>query len=639
MKKRLATVLLIFIVVIIVFPSVTALAQPTRTPHEDPDKAAGVLDKISLLISYGKIILTASNREYATALEALEELRKIDIPDEYRNIINRYNDLCQQLFITLNTLDITLDEALHLIESSDINEAKSKLDEAEIYIEDATVILYDLNLTTESLRKHFGVMATSASKELLEADERLKDSMQQLQQLLDMLNNLRKSLNESYNEIKSLTPTSLTLQISPTSAYVGDSVNARGILKSGDKPLSGKSVTIRLDVGTTVTVVSQENGSYNGNITLPYEYVETMKAVAVYEPQGSDADTYLACQSPEVILQIRFYSTQLELSTPDIIYPGIPFTINGEIIQEADDAVRTINVSIDNMQIIETTPPGQFSLEITPPDEIPTGRRNLILEVVPQERFAGTSRQHTITVALIPLEIDLETPGIIVLPRSIQLSGRVQSERGPIADASVNIVFSDISTTLTTASDGSFTTTLDIPLDFSFMGQREFSINVKPLEPWVSYLTEKRQAIIINPVFSTLTFISLLSLAFLILRRRRTMKARVIPQKEAAGLPAFITPRAPIIKMTGIKGRVISAYRAGLAIIERIAGVHMTPDATLREFLAKVAKLLPGIAKQLTELTAMAERALYSNQNPTSETAGIAEQITDDINKELRRGA
>jgi len=639
MNKRLTIAFSIFIVAVIIFPGVPALAQPDKTPHENPDTATGSLDKISLLINYGRIIFAASNRDYAAALEALEELRKMDIPDEYRNIINRYNDLCQQLLTTLDTLDAILDDAVNLIESNNINKAKSKLDDAEIYVQDAIMIMDDLSLATESLRKRFGVEALTAPDELIQADKQLRDSIEQLRQLLNMLANLRESLNESYIKIKGLTSTNITLQISPTTAWVGDTVNAQGVLKSGDEPLSGRQVTIRLDEKAVAIFISQEDGSYSGNITLPYEYVETMKAVAVYEPQGSDDDTYLGCQSTEVTLQTRYYPTRLQVSTPDVIYPGTPFIINGEITSEGKDTPRTIKVSLDNRQIMETTVSGQFILEITPPDDIATGQRTLTLTVIPLERFAGTIKQRIITVSLIPLEIDLETPGLILLPKSIQLSGRIRSERGPIANANVNIVFSTISTTVTTASDGSFTTMLDIPLDFSFIGQREYSINVEPLEPWASYLAVKRQSIVINPVFSTLTFVSLLVLVFLILRRRRTPEEKAIPREEVAGSTAFITPRAPAIKLTGIRGRIISAYRSGLAMIERIAGVHMTPDTTLREFLAKVAKVLPGISRQLAELTAMVERALYSNQNPTSKTAGIAEQITDDIQKELRRGA
>ena len=638
MMKRLVIILLIFVMMGITLPSFSAFAQPTKTPHENPVMATGSLDQISLLINYSRIIFLAGNRQYKDAQEALEELRKIDIPDEFRNIIDRYNDLCQQLFITLENLDTTLDETLNLIERNKINEAKINLDKAEIYIQDAEIILEDLNSAMDSLSRRFGVFSPSVSDELREAYERLEDSMEQLQQLLNMLTNLRASLNEEYIEIKGLLPTSLTLSISPTSVYIGDTVNASGLLQSYDEPLAGRNVSIMMNEDTAVTVTVQEDGSYSGNITVPYEYKDTMNVVAIYEPQGSDANEYLACQSPEVTLYTRFYPTLLDLSTPVIVYPGIPFNIDGEIISEVNNTERTIEVTLDNLQIAETTVSGMFSLELSPPDDISPGQGNLTVTVTPQERYAGISERRNITVALLPLEIDLQTPGLIFLPKSIQLNGVVQYEMGPVSDASINLVFDDISTTAKTASDGSFTATLNVPLDFSFMGQRELTINVEPLEPWAGYISIKRQVVFINPIFTGLTLLAVLGLIIIFLRRRRTTDEKYVPQGEVIRLPAFITPRVSATKLTGIKGRIISAYRAGLLIIEKITGVRMTPDITLREFLAMAAKLLPRITWQLTELTAMAENALYSNQKPPEEMANIAEYISDDIKKELRGG-
>lgn len=638
MKKRLAIILSILILVGITFPSLTAVAQPTKTPHENPATATGSLDKISLLINYSKIIFMAGNREYTDALEALEELSKIDIPDEFRNIVDRYNDLCQRLFTTLDNLDIILDETLSLIERNRINEAKINLDKAEILVKDAEIILDDIYSAMDSLSQRFGVFAPSVSDDIQEAYNRLEDSMEQLQQLLNIFSNLRVSLNEQYIEIKGLLPTSLTLSISPASAYIGDSVTASGLLQSDDEPLAGRKLSIMLDEDTILTVTVQEDGSYSGNITVPYEYIDTMNVIAIYEPQGIDADKYLACESPEVTLYTRFYPTRLELSTPTIVYSGIPFNINGEIISEANNAERTIEVTLDNLQIAEATVSGMFSLELSLPEDISPGQRNLTVKVTPQDRYAGVSEQRNITASLMPLKIDLQTPSFIFLPGSIQFSGRVQSEMGPVSDADVNLVFHDISTAARTASDGSFTAALDIPLDFSFLGQRELAIDVKPLQPWAGSISITRQVFFINPVFTSLTLLAVPGLIFILLKRRRKADMKELPQGEVLRVPAFITPRVSDARLTGIKGRIFSAYRAGFLIVEKITGFRMTPDTTLREFLAMVTKLLPRITRQLTELTVMAESALYSNQNPPGETADNAEQITGDIKKELNRG-
>jgi tetratricopeptide (TPR) repeat protein len=645
MMKKLVIMLLILVATGTAFPGFTALAQPAKNPHENPDIATGSLDKVSLLLNYSRLFFLASNRQYTDALDALEELRKIDIPDELRNIIDRFNDLCQQLFLTLDKLETILDETLTLLEHNKIDEARIKLDQAEAYIQQALIILEDLQLAMDIMSQRLGVFAASVSSDIREAYERLQESLKQLEQLLNMLAELRQSLSKQYFEKysrveeKEMLPTSITLSVNPTSVYIGDTVDVSGVLQCYDEPLAGRNVIITLDGDTEVTVTTREDGSYSGNITVPYKYQEAMAAIASYEPQGNDSDKYLACHSPEVTLRTMFYPTRLEISVPAIAYPGIPFNIEGEIISGENDIERTVAVDLDGTPITGTTACGQFSMEISLPDDVSPGQHYLTVTVPQQERYAGVFEQSSITVSLIPLGIDLETPNLIILPRSIQVSGWVRYEDGPISGAGINLVFNDISTTATTSADGSFTATLKVSLDISFIGQRELTINVEPLEPWLGSLSVKRQAIVINPVFTGLALVAAIALIIITTRRRRIVEEKDVPQEVVIRAPVFITPRVSAIRFTGIKGRIISAYQAILVIIEKITGVRMTPEKTLREFLAAVTKLLPGITRQLTELTVMAESALYSDHKPSRETASTAEDITDAIKKELQGGA
>jgi hypothetical protein len=127
-------------------------------------------------------------------------------------------------------------------------------------------------------------------------------------------------------------------------------------------------------------------------------------------------------------------------------------------------------------------------------------------------------------------------------------------------------------------------------------------------------------------------------LVILASRKRRIRHTEYAPLGEVIRPPAFAASRTSAIKLTGIKGRIIAAYRAGLVIIEKISGIRMAPQVTLREFLKAVTKAVPRITRPLTELTALAENALYSNQRPPKKTAATAEDYTADIKKELGRG-
>lgn len=637
--KRLAVILLVIALAGMVFPGPAVMAQPEKTPHENPDTATDALDSLSLLLNYGRIILLISAGQYEDALAVLEEMGTIDLPDELRNIADRYNDLCRQLAVKLDELETLLEETAALIESNRIDEARICLDEAAEYIEDAVIILDDILSATEELNQRLGVFSLAAPEDVTAAYDRLQESIAQLQALIEKLDGLREELNQDYIEISGLLPTELTLTVSPDSAYVGDSVPVSGSLVSEGEPLAGRSVAVTIDEDNTSYLTTDDDGAYGGDITVPFNYVNVMDIVAVYTPSGDDAAIYLADRSPEVTLEVLFYTTQLEITAPGTAYPGLPFTIAGDISTDGNEAMRDIEVSLDGTLLAGLAASGQFSPEITLPEATPLGQKSLEINVLPLGRYAGVSRWQSINVSQLPLTLDLATPGMLFLPGTIRLDGSVGNELGPVSGAEVNISFSDVSTTAVTAADGRFTATLKVPLDFSFLGQRGLNIEITPLEPWSGTLDVSRQIFIINPVTSGLVLAAALGLVIYALTRRRRKGAQAVPEGEPAPAPLSAAVRAPAVKLTGIRGSIIAAYRAGLAVIERISGLRMTPENTLREFLVKATRLFPILARPLTELTALAERALYANRQPSQQSAAAAARLTDDIKEEMRRGA
>lgn len=96
---------------------------------------------------------------------------------------------------------------------------------------------------------------------------------------------------------------------------------------------------------------------------------------------------------------------------------------------------------------------------------------------------------------------------------------------------------------------------------------------------------------------------------------------------------------APLLKvkpmLTDIKGRISSAYTNSLGIIENKTGIVMSPHITLREYLKATTPLLATAVSAFTELTAIAEVALYSAHSLEENTAGKAEQLTAIITEEL----
>ena len=76
----------------------------------------------------------------------------------------------------------------------------------------------------------------------------------------------------------------------------------------------------------------------------------------------------------------------------------------------------------------------------------------------------------------------------------------------------------------------------------------------------------------------------------------------------------------------------------GLDAVERVTSVPMVQHVTLREFLNTVSSQLPAASKPFTELTTIAETALYSTHRLDEEIATRAEQLAVAIKEELHSG-
>ena len=543
--KRFAIAISIIILVVMLSPRFSILAQPTHTPHENPAMAKGSPDPVSLLRFYRKVFDLAVIRQYQDAQSLLNELEYADIPYELRYTVSSYNRLSSQLLTTLNNLEALLDETSTLFTSGQTSIAKQKLNEAEATIRNALFLLEDAEAVTDTLGEELGVFAAAAGSDIRLAYESQQQNLLRLRQLINELNQLRESL--------------------------------------GLNPLMA---------------------------------IETS----------------------------FYYPTLLEVSAPETAHHGRPVTISGRVSSTDGTIERTVQVLLDNTQLAEETIQGQFSLEITPPPQILTGRHSLTLVVIPQGRHAGASKSLAINISGTSIQADIEAPRLLIVPTSIRISGKIYHSLGPVQDARVRLTFKDFSTTVKTATDGSFTTTIDAPLDLSLVGPQELAITVEPVEPWYASLEAKRQIFVINPAIIGVMLVAFISLGLVVFTRVRTRPPRlreemVIPE---TGLrePLIVAPAPrPKYEVIGIKGRIVSAYLNGLGVVERVTGISMAPPTTLREFLNAAAPQLPTAIKPFVELTLIAESALYSAYKLDESTAAKAEQLVAIIKEELYSGA
>jgi len=347
--------------------------------------------------------------------------------------------------------------------------------------------------------------------------------------------------------------------------------------------------------------------------------------------------------NPLMAVKTEFYHpTLLEVSAPETAYPGLPITINGQVSSTDGAASRLLRVLIDNTRLAETMVPGRFSLKITPPRQIATGDHSLTVVVTPQEYYAGAATSLPITISRMPIQTKIQVPQFTVIPKIIQISGQVYHGLTPVTDARVSLAFRDATTVVKTVTDGSFTGTIEAPLNLSLIGPQELGITIEPVEPWYASLETERGILAINPVITGLMLAALAALGLLAFTRTRLPSphgATITPEAEFKEPPIIAPAPGAGYPLTGTTGRILSAYGSGLRAVEKATGIPMAPHTTLREFLNTTSPKLPTAIEPFTELTALAETALYSALELDEHTATSAELLAATIRKELHRGA
>jgi len=388
------------------------------------------------------------------------------------------------------------------------------------------------------------------------------------------------------------------------------------------------------------TAFSGTDGVYIASTLIPYIYNKEITFTAEYEPSSEQAVQYLASSSSPVIFSSQFYSTLLEVSSHIRLYRGLPFTVKGEVNSNNDDIMRNVTVLLNENKLAEQTTSGPFSFEIMPPMTIPTGPGTLTVKVSPLGRYSGAIEHQNVTVSTLPINFNIQTPSIVLLPGEIQISGSIYSQFGPVKNAPVSCNFRKSSMTVKTSEDGSFVAFLKAPLDFLLVGPQEISIQVTPQESWAIANTISRRVFTVNPLNTGLVLVILLSL-WLIIRRRSLLQkdaeGQVLPQ-ETIEIPVVAPSRKPEPVPRSIKGQILMAYQGTLAIVEKITGVIMSPDITLREFLGILRLPSQTASDKFTELTAMTETALYSASRPGKDTASRAHELAVNIKEELSGG-
>jgi hypothetical protein len=645
--RKFTVILFILVLVVLLLPLVSVTAQPSHIPHENPSTAGGSANPILLLLFQGDVFDLVLGGQYHDAQGLLDELRHANIPGDLQYIVDRFRILSNDLIADLDNLEGLLDEITVSLELYQIDEARQMLEDARIILWDAEELRDEIEAAATAIGRRLYIDRYATTSQLRQAYERLQEMLARLRELYSDFESLLDSLFVEYDEraMIELLPTYLTLETALASVFVGDSIVVYGQLSSENGSLAHRDVSLYF-VDRPEVITTDEDGSYRTTIGIPYEYVTEAVLGAEYSPAGDDIGVYMASESPELTVDISYYRTYLELSVPEVAYPGLPITVTGVVSSTGDFTERTVSLLMDNTHLATIQVEDDFAYEMVIPDGTSIGDHTLTVAVVDQGRYAGTSRSLNIRVSQFQLQADIQAPSIIVLPGEVHISGQVRSDYGPLSDASVRLSFGESSSVATvTSADGSFEAVLEEPMRLSLVGPKRLTAEIEPVEPYYSSTDVDKWIIVVNPVGISLTLVGLVSVGFVVYRRVTTRVVRADAGTPAlrAGLPvpAPVAPSSELEShLPGIRGEVLTAYLEGRGAVERSTGIRMESRTTLREYLRLIrTSITEAVEQPFAELTAMTEVVLYSARELDASMATGARQYVADIKEVIDRDA
>ncbi|MBN2238620.1 MAG: hypothetical protein JW712_02510 [Dehalococcoidales bacterium] len=508
----------------------------------------------------------------------------------------------------LEEIDITLNE---LLESLGISIAEL-LELLDITLEE---LLDAIDITLEE----FLALVDISLEELLEF---LGIDVGELLEILDT------DINES------LIPVDINLEIEPVEYFVGEEVTFTGRLTSGSKPLAARVITIVLDGEETVSAETDDEGFFNGVFQLPYRYVDQIEVRALYTPAGLDAGIYLAGMSPPVVLHILYYETMLDIYLDDEAYPGYETGISGTI-SYGENPVPEINrkaaVYIDDTWAANVTAGEVFTSQITLDPQIITGSHIVIVSVEAAGRYSPAMDTEVLEVTRVTPFLDVEYPQTALIPGKFEISGRLYSPLGPLADTPVKITFGSYSKDILSDEAGYINTIVGTGLAFGLIGKQDMVFLVEPEEPYYNTLDTRRSLLLIN-LLSSITIFVLLVLAGIYLPRKirgrlvaaRRERAKVfIPviSSELKSSPAKTVRIKPVEPEDEIRKepreKILNWYILVIRTIQKITSIFLSPQHTLREFAVEIRGYLGPLSQYFWEFTLTVEKLVYSRYIPT----------------------
>ncbi|MDP2900217.1 MAG: hypothetical protein Q8O47_04545, partial [Candidatus Bathyarchaeota archaeon] len=327
-------VLLGLFVVLAVVGSLIPIGLAEDLPrHRDPlDFGPEPPNLAGLQGLYGSVFKWTMAENFPMALSGLDFSGFVFAPEATKAVMDRFTTLFGSAIQDFN------------LTKSDIEAIRAYLrrlkpDEAKAAIAVALARLGGTNVTIGSMDLSAGQLAAilkGSPQEMLAGGEGLRALIGRYRGELLALLGETEDLSEPIGPIilpngtvitdPEFIRTKLRISVEPTEVLVGSVVRVWGNLTdSTDVGLASRKVEVFIDNDLVESVITDESGSFDLGIPIPFVYRDHVTVSAQYLGDIIGNRVYLPCSSNDVRVNLVYYTPVISVDLPKTVYPGKSF--------------------------------------------------------------------------------------------------------------------------------------------------------------------------------------------------------------------------------------------------------------------------------------------------------------------------
>ena len=587
----------------------TTLTYANLPRHLNPQQAEPETpSKLELLMIYGSIMDAAISRNFTHALEKINELYGVYIPENVRYVYDRFNELLSKEISKLNQTSIFLNETKLKLSQGFFENATRTLENAEISLAEVDVIHRELEDSSKELSSVLGISPPQLSRKL----EGLRDLIQEYRDEIYSLSLQIKQLKE-----KEIIGTKLTLWASSSEAWIGSRIMIYGTLRDeDDNPMMGRTVTICLDGRRIKEFVTHEDGSFYGSIDIPYLYEPNVKLSAEYIPRGDDLGKFKASRSKIIMLSLIYDTPTINVHVDKMnATPLETLKVTGQILTSSGILPDSLHVdAFGEAKVVRISGDGFFNLTIDIPGRASTGIHEIIFYTEAHDILAPARNVIRINVYRIPVHLSIKAPAIALTGTQMLIEGKLSTAgnfTNNALDGEIALEFLG-DRRLLKVENGMFSANLSIPLTAP-SGFTDIAIEFDPANPVYSHSITRIKLLIINPI---IILIPLFGVIYLSKTAVKTLSLKRRPRAKTTAEEAEAEAVEEIERRIGELAEIVEIYLEAVKVVEKMIGVTKKPSETIREFLNKVIDVLGEKAAIFEEISYIAETAIYGGVKP-----------------------